>query len=106
LDEEGWPFIDQLEDNVYRSPINGECVSGHLLPSVLHYCQFFRVGENGFQKRRIPKALFTCDYPLLEELPTNLSLTRFKVKDGETVPKTQQKARRDSFMLCYTSFVN
>jgi hypothetical protein len=41
------------------------------MPTFLHYCQFFRAGEIGFQKRRVRKELFECHKPMLLELPTD-----------------------------------
>jgi hypothetical protein len=53
------------------------------LPSFFHYCQFFRVGELGFQKRRLRKSMFECNQPLLAEPPTDLAKLDYKNRDGE-----------------------
>ncbi len=83
MDSEGWRFVDALGDKVCQPPVNGIYYPELPLPTFLHYCQFYRVGEFGFQKRRIPKSMFECDQPLLSELPTNLALTNYKNRDGE-----------------------
>ena len=74
MSEEGWSWIDQLNNNVCINPSssNGIYYPNKPLPTFLHYCQFFRAGEYGFQKRRVPKSLFKCDGPLMATLPTNL----------------------------------
>ncbi|RYY87354.1 hypothetical protein EON63_04150, partial [archaeon] len=79
--DEGWAHVDALGDNVCGAmdyihqdirKIQTGTYSGtypdpeyiypsHLLPHVLHYCQFYRVGEWGFQKRRFRKKMLTCD---------------------------------------------
>lgn len=83
MDEEGWNFIDSLGSEVCVPPTNGIFYPGKILPTVLHFCQFYRCDVFGFQKRRIPKYLFSCDYPLLRDLPSNLGNSTFKNRDGE-----------------------
>jgi hypothetical protein len=53
------------------------------MPSVLHFCQFYRAGEFGFQKRRIKKEMFNCDHPLMAELPRDIGKIDYKNRDGE-----------------------
>jgi hypothetical protein len=52
------------------------------MPSVVHFCQFFRAGELGFQKRRIKKDIFRCDAPMMEEPPVTLGTVKYKNRDG------------------------
>lgn len=80
---EGWKFIDALQDDVCRPAFNGIYYPGMPLPTFLHHCQFFRVGELGFQKRRIPKSLFECDKPLLADIPEGFAKLDYKNRDGE-----------------------
>ncbi len=82
-EDEGWPWIDQLGDNVCAKPIDGVLYPTNVMPSVLHYCQFYRAGEMGFQKRRIKKELFSCDQPMMLELPADLGKVNYKNRDGE-----------------------
>jgi hypothetical protein len=70
------------------------------LPTVLHYCQFYRVGVWGFQKRRLHKSMFQCSSPLLADIPHDVGLLRFKDRDGEIVKLSDVEARRNAFMLC------
>lgn len=81
--DEGWKWVDQLGDNVCQPPVDGEFYPGQVFPSVLHYCQFYRAGEIGFQKRRIKKEIFSCDQPMMKELPTDLGKVNYKNRDGD-----------------------
>jgi len=83
MDEEGWVYIDALGDDVCVDPVEGVYYPDHLLPNILHYCQFYRAGEIGFQKRRIKKTLFECDSSMMAGLPSNLGTLRYKNRDGE-----------------------
>lgn len=84
--DEGWQWIDNLDSRVCEPPpADGVFYPGLILPSVLHFCQFFRVGEFGFQKRRIKKNLFDCDQPLMAALPRDLGAVDYKNRDGEVL---------------------
>ena len=83
MDEEGWKYIDVFGDNVCEEPLDGIFYPQYVLPTVLHYCQFYRSGEFGFQKRRIRKSLFDCDQPMMAHLPKDLGKNRYKNRDGE-----------------------
>jgi hypothetical protein len=67
---------------VCQPPINNIFYPTKILPSVLHFCQFFRVGEYGFQKRRIKTNFFDCDQPLMAHLPIELGTMTYKNRDG------------------------
>lgn len=83
-DDEGWPHIDALGSDVCQPPdTNGIFYPGKVFPTVLHFCQFYRAGIFGFQKRRLQKFLFSCDYPILRELPIDLGNITYKNRDGE-----------------------
>ena len=56
---------------------------GKNFPTVLHFCQFYRAGEYGFQKRRIKKQMFECDHPMMAELPRDIGKVDYKNRDGE-----------------------
>lgn len=82
-DDEGWKWIDALGDDVCEDPVNGVYYPNNNMPSVLHFCQFYRAGEIGFQKRRIKKQMFECDHPMMRELPRDLGKVDYKNRDGE-----------------------
>jgi hypothetical protein len=97
--DEGWKWIDALEDNVCEDRVFTAGSSGagsknapseaalfypnNAMPSVLHYCQFYRAGEFGFQKRRIKKEMFQCDHPMMAKPPKDLGKINYKNRDGE-----------------------
>lgn len=87
---EGWPWVDQLPDVCLPPDDRGVYFPGRPLPTMMHYCQFFRAGELGFQKRRIPKKIFSCDHDMLLEPPADLGSLDYRVKEG--------KVRRCSFL--------
>ena len=80
--DEGWRYVDVLGDNVVNAPVNGIYYPNLPMPVFLHYCSFYRIGDLGFHKRRVPKSLLTCDGPLFIDLPTNSSLVTYKDRDG------------------------
>lgn len=80
--DEGWPWIDPLGDDVCADPVDGVYYPDRPMPTLLHYCQFFRAGELGFQKRRIRKSIFDCDAPMMAEPPKDLGAVRYKNRDG------------------------
>lgn len=99
-DDEGWPWIDplgmlvtyvyfcfekasNLGDAVCEDPVQGVYYPDKPMPTLLHYCQFFRAGEIGFQKRRIRGEIFKCDKPMMMELPKDLGKVDYKNRDGE-----------------------
>ena len=51
-----------------RCALDGAAGPAPRLPTFLHYCQNYRLGEYMFAKRRVPPKLFTdCAHPFLEE---------------------------------------
>lgn len=100
VDEEGWAHVDPLKDDVCRDPVSGLFYPDHLMPTVLHYCQFYRIGEYGFQKRRLRKSIFDCNAPIMATPPLNISEVRYKNRDGEIIRLGPKSSRRGTFMLC------
>lgn len=103
VDEEGWKHIDVLQDDVCQAPDADTGLfypSQNAFPTVLHHCQFYRIGEFGFQKRRLRKQMFECNAPLMAQPPRNISEVRYKNRDGEIVKLGVRGSRRGTFMLC------
>ena len=103
MDEEGWKWVDQLGDRVCEPAVDGIYYPGKTMATIFHYCQFFRAGEFGFQKRRVNKNFFKCDAPLLVEPPQDLGKINYKNRDGDIIKLTQKQARRNAFSLCVIS---
>jgi len=97
---EGWPFVDALGDDVCIPPVDGLYYPSFPMPTFLHFCQFFRIGELGFQKRRLPKSLFQCDKPLLADTPIDLPKLDYKNRDGDIIKLNRQESRRNAFAIC------
>ena len=75
-----------------------------MLPTFLHYCQFFRAGEIGFQKRRVTSMnVFTWESDILLDLYkdySDLGTVDYKNRDGEKMRLSPEQARRNTFALC------
>lgn len=80
--DEGWQWVDQM-DEVCVPPKDGIYYPGLPVPNVVHYCQTFTVGDVGFMKRRVPHDLFTCDHPMLLDLPQSLGKQEYVKKDSD-----------------------
>ena len=61
---EGWPLISALDD-VCLPPVNGIYHPDKPLPTFMHFCQGYDIGELGFAKRRLRTSIFTCEHDLL-----------------------------------------
>mmetsp|Transcript_26744 Transcript_26744/g.25617 ORF Transcript_26744/g.25617 Transcript_26744/m.25617 type:complete len:512 (-) Transcript_26744:103-1638(-) len=112
-DEEGWQWIDALGDDVCIPPViskEDSVINGGVnrsryypqrgMPTFVHYCQFFRIGELGFHKRRLKESILNCDFPLLVDPPLDIGKTHYKNRDGEIVKLSPKQARRNAFALC------
>ena len=97
---EGWPWVDQLSDGCVPPDENGIFYKDQPLPTVMHYCQFFRAGEIGFQKRRVPKDIFSCDQPMMMEPPIDLSHTDYRVRNGKIEKLGPKAVKRNAFAIC------
>lgn len=107
---EGWPLVDKIPNEKTCSfAKNYAGDNEYVLPSVLHMCQRYSVGNDWFfGKRRFPKDFFQCEHPLLEEPPDNLA-TAFNFKKPPNAPEatelTPKFVNRESFMICYLTAV-
>ena len=97
---EGWPHVDVLEDSCVPPDKNGIYYPGQNLPTVMHYCQFFRAGDYGFQKRRVPKDIFSCESPMFKEPPEGLSKAVYRIKNKVKEELKPRQAKRHAFALC------
>jgi hypothetical protein len=99
---EGWPYIDEFTEMC--SDDNIDPAANHPLPTFLHYCQFYRASTWAFQKRIVPKDIFSCSSPMFAVPPDTIQGATEKVKGvGEKTTKekmSEREARRNAFMLC------
>jgi hypothetical protein len=99
---EGWPMVDDIPKDdvckVAKKP-NHEVLP---VPSLVHFCQRYAIGEWFFAKRRMVKTFFECESPLLEEPPSNIVAE----SDYQQFPKGKRKsldekhAKREGFLVC------
>ena len=90
--EEYWPYIDTLGDDIVAASAPIHTLADGLnyntfyptlpMPVLIHFCGLYHIGEYGFEKRRVPEGLFTCEGPLFVDLPVNISHLRYKLTDG------------------------
>ena len=90
---EGWPWVDELGDDVCRPPVvssikdpkTGIPLSAFLpmksMPILFHYCQFFRVGDYEFHKRFVRTDMLKCDGPMMHVPPPDLGTTKTKTEN-------------------------
>ena len=102
--DEGWPLIDKLGDDTCRAPTKesrGIYYPGKDLPTFVHYCQWFRIGEIGFQKRRVTNVKpFSCKGALLVDVPADQNKLQYFISDGHKRKVGRQAANWNHFALC------
>lgn len=74
--DEGWEHILALDD-ACAPPEEGVFFPGKPLPTVMHYCQTYKLGDFGFAKRRIQKSIFTCEHGMLLDPASELKPTDY-----------------------------
>ena len=97
---EGWEHVDALQDSCVPPDEHGIYYPGQNLPTVLHFCQFFRAGDFGFQKRRVPKDIFSCTSPMFKEPPADLTKAEYRIKNKVKEELKPVMAKRHAFALC------
>ena len=99
---EGWDLVDAL-------PHEGVCEfakkpdhAAHAVPSVIHLCQRYYVGDWFFAKRRMEKNFFECDHALMEEPPADVVLESNYIRPpGSDKQQVDVKRRqREGFTVC------
>ena len=102
---EGWELVEQIP----AEQLCGFCLheqdhSKYALPTVLHLCQRYVVGEDWFfTKRRVPSDIYDCETPLFAEPPDDLTI-RYDYKHapgGQRFDLTVTEVKRHSFALCF-----
>mmetsp|Transcript_26265 Transcript_26265/g.54865 ORF Transcript_26265/g.54865 Transcript_26265/m.54865 type:complete len:344 (+) Transcript_26265:48-1079(+) len=107
---EGWDMIDNIPDSEVCSSGITPHQSLHPLPTVLHYCQNYGVGDVLFSKYLIPSDIFTCQKPLLIEPGDDVMSpdNAYKPKlGGQKLELKPNMHKRNAFVTCaITSIVN
>jgi len=99
---EGWPLVDKI-------PMDGMCEFAkspqhdvYAIPSLIHYCQRYAIGDWFFSKRKMVKDFFTCESPLLM-LPSAdiINEKDYRLFPGGARKELSEKARkREGFLVC------
>jgi peptidyl serine alpha-galactosyltransferase len=97
---EGWPWVDVLDDACMPPDENGIYYPGQPLPTVVHFCQNYRVGDLQFAKRKMSKTAFSCDHPMLVEPPKDLGHVRYRYKDQKKEELSVKQVKRNAYVLC------
>lgn len=97
---ESWPHVDSLPQVCVPPDEDGHFYAGLPMTTVIHYCQNYRVGELGFQKRRVPHNIFSCESPMMVEPPTDLAAATYKVKSGQVNCKDIRQYKIFQFLSC------
>lgn len=108
---EGWKWIDALpSDNICSFAMSDD--NSHTLPSVLHFCQRYGVGDrNFFAKKKLPKDFFSCESPLIEEPAMDIGTGKYLYRKppflDTTVKYSATAEKREAFVICkMTGFLN
>lgn len=102
---EGWPMIDNITNEKVSSLCDYAAQPDHSkfpVPSVIHYCQRYAIGDWFFGKRKMVKDFFECDSPLMAFPPSDIIETsNFKhIFNDKRKELTEANARREGFMTC------
>lgn len=103
---EGWAFIDNIPgDEVCSFAMNSLDADVYPLPSVLHFCHRYGVGDRAFfAKKKLPKNFFSCESPLLEEPPMDIGSGKYLYRKPPFVDKKVELSavveKREAFMIC------
>ncbi len=102
---EGWPMVDNIPEDEEESLCEFASHPDHSkypVPSVIHYCQRYAIGDWFFGKRKMVKSFFECESPLMEFPPTDIIETKdYKhIFNDKRKPLSKEMARREGFMVC------
>ena len=108
---EGWPLIDAIPPSEMCEFARHPDSSKYPLPTLVHLCQRYCVGEDWFfGKRRINHDIYECETSLFEEPPSNLATAydfRRPPNQKDPVSLTPKVANQEAFMVCYlTTLIN
>lgn len=108
---EGWELVDEIPPGEMCEFAKKPDQTKYALPSVIHLCQRYAVGEDWFfGKRKIPHDIYACETPLFLEPPPDIALKyNFKKPPNakEITPLTPRIINQETFMVCFlTALLN
>lgn len=107
---EGWPFVKDLPAEETCGIAARPDHDKYPVPSVIHYCQRYFIGDKYFfGKRAMDKEFFNCGKPLMVMPPDDVA-SKYdwgKAPGGEKKDYSSDKSKYESFMVCgVTSAMN
>lgn len=107
---EGWALVDKIPANEMCEFAAHPQHDVYAVPSVVHLCQRYCVGEDWFfGKHRVPHDVYDCEKPLFVEPPSNVALLYDfkKPPNGDRKELSKKVIAREAFMVCFlTSLLN
>jgi len=100
---EGWPFVKELPQEETCAFAKNVDHDKYPVPSVIHYCQRYFIGEEWFfAKRAMDKDFFNCGKPLMELPPDDVAslYTYGKAPGGQRKEYSTDMAKYNSFVVC------
>jgi hypothetical protein len=104
-DGEGWKMIDNITSDKVSSMCDFASNPDHSqqsVPTLIHYCQRYAIGDWFFGKRKMVKDFFECDAPLMKFPPLDIvETTTYKhIFNGQRKELSERDARREGFVTC------
>ena len=108
---EGWSLIDSIPPEDVCEFAKSLDHTRHPVPSVVHLCQRYTVGEEWFfGKRKVPEDIYKCETPRFAEPPNDVAT----LYDYKWPPNSKEKTvlkpkivKREAFMVCFlTHLIN
>lgn len=108
---EAWPLVDKIPPEEMCDFGKNANHEKYALPSVVHLCQRYSVGDDWFfGKRKIPHDIYACETPLFIEPPSDIAIKYDYKKPPnakEAIPLTPRVVNQQTFMVCFlTSLLN
>jgi len=103
---EGWRMIDAIPAaDVCSFAMNSLDADVRPLPTLLHFCQRYGVGDHDFfAKKKLPTDFFTCESPLLEEPARGIGSGKYLYRRppflANKVKLSAEEEKREAFMIC------
>ena len=103
---EGWPLVNSIPSEEVCTFAQHPDNERYPVPSVMHYCQRYAVDRYFWGKRKTPHDIFTCDHPLLVDVPSDLGSGNYLKVYPNGKPKAKPREisatreKQDAFMLC------
>ncbi|EJK72532.1 hypothetical protein THAOC_05932 [Thalassiosira oceanica] len=102
----GWPLVNSIPSEEVCAFAQHPDNEKYPVPNVMHYCQRYAVDKYFWGKRKTPHDIFTCDHPLLVDVPSDLGSGNYLRVYPNSKPNAKpreidaKREKQDAFMLC------